>query len=127
MKISCTNCKKEVDRRPSDLKKSKTGNHFCSQSCAATYNNTLLRTGINHPNYKEGGNYYKYKFIKDEDAQCSRCGYNKYPEVLEIHHKDVNKKNNKLENLELLCPTCHVEEHFLNKTGKFRSKNQNDL
>ena len=37
--ISCTNCNKFFAKQNSQIKKSKFGNHFCSQSCAATYNN----------------------------------------------------------------------------------------
>ncbi len=29
------------------------------------------------------------------------------PEVLEVAHLDCDPRNNKLENLALLCPTCH--------------------
>ena len=35
--ISCTNCHKKFEKQFNQIKKS--NNHFCSQSCAATYNN----------------------------------------------------------------------------------------
>jgi hypothetical protein len=38
--IICTNCKKEFNKIPSQIQKSKSNNHFCSNSCAAQYNNT---------------------------------------------------------------------------------------
>ena len=43
--IHCTNCKKEFILSISLQKKSKSGNHFCSKSCAATYNNTHKTKG----------------------------------------------------------------------------------
>ena len=43
IKIKCTNCEKEILRAPSQIKKVK--NHFCSQSCAAQYNNTHKTKG----------------------------------------------------------------------------------
>jgi len=41
---------------------------------------------------------------------CENCGLDtwlgdKIP--LQLHHKDGNHSNNKLENLQLLCPNCH--------------------
>ena len=39
----CTNCGKKFYKRPAEQKKTK--NHFCSRSCAATYNNTHKKTG----------------------------------------------------------------------------------
>lgn len=35
--VKCTKCTKEFSKQPNQVKKSK--NHFCSRSCAATYNN----------------------------------------------------------------------------------------
>ena len=45
IKIKCTNCNKEFNRIPSQIKKSKSNNHFCSQSCAATYSNLHKNKG----------------------------------------------------------------------------------
>jgi hypothetical protein len=43
--VMCTNCSHEFRLTNSSSKGSKSGNHFCSQSCAATYNNTHKSTG----------------------------------------------------------------------------------
>lgn len=37
-KVSCKNCDTEFDKTAAEIKKSP--NHFCTKSCAATYNNT---------------------------------------------------------------------------------------
>jgi len=39
----CGNCEKIVETKPAILNNSKSGRVFCSQSCAASYNNTLKR------------------------------------------------------------------------------------
>jgi hypothetical protein len=31
---------------------------------------------------------------------------------LHRHHKDRDRSNNSPKNIEILCPTCHVLEHF---------------
>jgi hypothetical protein len=33
-----------------------------------------------------------------------------------VHHRDRNRTHNDEENLELLCPNCHYEEHYLEKS-----------
>lgn len=49
---------------------------------------------------------------------CEKCGYNEISEILNIHHRDRDRTNNKLENLMILCPTCHAVEHYQeNKNG----------
>lgn len=52
---------------------------------------------------------------------CMRCGYDKTKEILELHHIDRNNKNNTKENLLLLCPNCHSEDHWIAKDGQFFS------
>ena len=50
--------------------------------------------------------------LEKADYKCEECGWDKINPVtgnspLEVHHKDGNYKNNKLENLQILCPNCH--------------------
>ena len=93
----------------------------CSRSCA-----NANRTGIK---YKTGGlkdkvktqRAIKLRLIEQRGQRCERCGYDKL-EILHIHHRDRNRANNDLANLELICPNCHYEEHYLEKSwlsGKF--------
>ena len=44
------------------------------------------------------------------EYKCACCGNSEWlgqPIPLELHHKDGNKYNNNLDNLELRCPNCH--------------------
>ena len=47
--------------------------------------------------------------------KCERCSYNKY-EILQVHHKNKDRNDNNIDNLELICPNCHFEEHYLEKS-----------
>jgi hypothetical protein len=44
-------------------------------------------------------------------VSCQRCGFSNEPKILGVHHKDRNRDNNAVENLEVLCPNCHSIEH----------------
>lgn len=51
-----------------------------------------------------------FEHIKENRCEC--CGlikWNGKPITLQLHHVDGNKNNNKLENLQLLCPNCHSQ------------------
>jgi hypothetical protein len=109
--VTCNNCNKQVEKKPSELSKSKHGLAFCNRTCAATYNNKH-RVRVIKVDYRS----FALKNLKNE---CVKCGYNRYPNVLQVHHKDRKRNNNKLNNLELLCPTCHQEHHFLENTGAY--------
>lgn len=48
--------------------------------------------------------------------KCNRCLIDEWRGQkikLHIHHKDDNKTNNNISNLEYLCPNCHGIEHYI--------------
>ena len=56
------------------------------------------------------------RLIIKRGPKCERCPYSRI-EILQVHHKDRNKEHNELSNLELICPNCHFEEHYLEKSS----------
>ena len=142
---NCFVCGAGIYRRPSAIKISQ-GKVFCSQSCYGIHCRKEIpcvmcgvlilagankktcsrscanrrRTGIgykhNRPHDKvKNLRSLKLQLLNSRGNKCERCVYDKY-EILVVHHKDRNKRNNELENLELICPNCHGEEHFLEKS-----------
>jgi hypothetical protein len=138
----CAICCKGIYRRPIEFQKSG-GIFYCSQSCygvscrrekpcvvckklilSSLHRITCSRKCSNV--YREGIKYklgrpkdkgrgiraLKAKIISVRGAKCERCGYRK-EEILQVHHKDRNNKNNSLDNLEIVCPNCHFEDHYL--------------
>lgn len=110
VKVQCANCGKEVDKAPAIIKRSLTGNIYCSRSCSNSKNNTLFKSGENHPNYTTGRGSYRNRKLKESEGKCEKCGID-VPCILEVHHIDGDRKNNKLDNLKLLCANCHKLEH----------------
>jgi hypothetical protein len=138
----CVVCSKEIYKRPGVLMQNN-GRAFCSQNCygkscrkevPCAVCGKLILGGLNKKTcsrscsnqYREGIKYkigrprdkahhvraIKIKLFKELGGICNRCGYNK-SEILQVHHKDHNRKNNAIENLELICPNCHYEEHYM--------------
>jgi len=56
--VTCLNCKKDVKRQPKDIKRSKSGMHFCSHGCRASY-----MVGEKNP-----------KHIPPVERDCLGCG-----------------------------------------------------
>lgn len=50
-------------------------------------------------------NYRKLAF-EHYPPICAHCGFG-VPTVLEVCHIDCDRQNNAVENLVILCPTCH--------------------
>lgn len=58
-------------------------------------------------------------------GKCERCGKNLISAGIpyHVHHKDGNRKNNRMSNLMLVCPNCHERlTHFQRLRGKFTKK-----
>ena len=141
----CNICDKPIYRRPIELQKSK-GRAFCSTICyglscrreipcvvcgqpilAGLNKKTCSRSCANKHRfgirYKIGRpqdkvvseKALKIRLIKERGKFCEKCDYDK-SEILQVHHKDRNRSNNSLENLELICPNCHYEKHYLERS-----------
>jgi Zn finger protein HypA/HybF involved in hydrogenase expression len=65
----------------------------------------------------------KYRLVKEglKQWKCEKCGnegvWKGEELVLELHHINGNHYDNRLENLQILCPNCHSQ------TDNFRNKN----
>lgn len=115
-KVYCANCGKAVWKTKSMMARSKTGNMYCSKSCAASMNNRLFKYGSNHPRYN-GSQYRKYA-LDYYPNKCCVCGWKEDVRILEVHHKDEDRNNNSIENLIVLCPICHrkLTSHYYKLT-----------
>jgi RNA-directed DNA polymerase len=52
------------------------------------------------------------KLLKQQQGRCSSCGLHLTTEdVMEVHHRDGNHKNNRYANLTLLHGHCHDQAH----------------
>ena len=47
--------------------------------------------------------------------KCDECGWDMIPQLLEAHHVSFCHTDDFIDNLRLLCPTCHRVEHWVNK------------
>lgn len=77
-------------------------NITCSHACA----NSFFRSNDNHPNWKP--EQYKTTCFLYHERRCIICDEFR---IVEVHHADENKSNNKPENLVPLCPTHHQYWH----------------
>lgn len=67
--------------------------------------------------YKTGIGKYSQKAFKYYGRRCNRC--TDINDLL-VHHKDENRTNNSIENLEVLCKRCHQIHHTVRDTATGR-------
>jgi 5-methylcytosine-specific restriction endonuclease McrA len=69
----------------------------------------------------------KYRLINNglRDYKCERCGLVEWLGgriVIELHHRNGDPTDNRLENLQLLCPNCHSQTHNYCKRQELRKE-----
>ena len=91
-------------------------NHFTGRKETYGVSN---KSYISVDNYFSSDKYISSSKIKEKlilekykENKCEICGiseWNGKPITCQLHHIDGNHNNNKLENLQILCPNCHSQ------------------
>jgi len=72
---------------------------FCTRQCSGMY---MIATGKMN---------YVTKALIHYPNICNRCGIND-DMVLCVHHIDHDRRNNHIDNLEVVCANCHHKHHY---------------
>lgn len=91
---------------------------YCSTECkslgARKYEGDTKSTNVQS---------YRRIAFKNYDWKCHICGFEedleytkgtkdlKFPVILDVHHLDEDRTNNDVNNLIIICPTCHAKIH----------------
>ncbi len=108
IKITCAHCKKEFTRSVNKLKNSKSGIYFCCRACKDKAQSYIKEIQPNH--YGTGESNYRSKALNNLPNKCDICGISD-KDVLIVHHRDKNRDNNSIKNLQILCANCHLKIH----------------
>lgn len=102
MKSNCKNCGKEVTYSPSQSK-----GLYCSWDCSAA-DRIKPKFALNTNWSKHMGTHLK----KLRGEQCEECGiteHNGKPITFQIDHINGDRRDNRHENLKIVCPNCHSQ------------------
>lgn len=83
-------------------------------------NESIEKAFVENSTYSNS--FIKPKFMEQVEYKCVDCGiseWNNKSIILELDHINGNNRDNRIENLRLLCPNCHSQ------TDNFRGRNIN--
>ena len=85
----------------------------CSRACANRRRRGVKYDGHNASNKRLKGWRLKERLARRTGGICERCGYANY-NILQVHHILPKAKGgtDRVSNLKLLCPNCHMEVHY---------------
>lgn len=120
--FKCLYCKKEF------FEKFSSANKFCNSKCCGLYRKELNTTEKVLLGKSNNNKKIREYLLKTRGQNCEVClcpsAHNGKPLVLQVHHKDGNSDNNKLKNIQLLCPNCHSQtDTFCTRNKKYASRN----
>lgn len=107
--VNCAYCGKQFIK-PASKVRSKSELYFCCREhkdLAQRVESGEQFDSMRPNHYKDGMYWYRQKALSHYEHQCAICGWNEDVDVLEVHHIDENRENNDIDNLIILCPTCH--------------------
>ncbi len=117
--LTCDHCSKEYAVYPSQLKWNQIREHkknFCSTQCQNKF-----YSGDNHPNWIGGSIEHATGYIKDYVDKKYTARHRIFMEELVgrklsedevVHHKNGNKHDNRIENLEIMTRSEHAKHHI---------------
>lgn len=110
VEVCCSTCGESIKRKPSSLRNSKSGLYFCNRTCKAVALENRSFPGIIPDHYGSGASFatYRARALKRYGKVCVVCGFDQDARMLDVDHKDSNRLNNKIENLQVLCVWCHA-------------------
>lgn len=106
----CAQCGACVHHTESRTRQSKSGLVFCNRRCKEKAQRVGGIKAIQPGHYNTGDSAYRVRALGVFGGLCQRCGYGTDPRMLDVHHRDGNRSNNRLDNLEVLCVWCHALE-----------------
>ena len=110
--VECNQCGEKIQKNTSQQRSSKTGLFFCNNLCKNRY---LAKNKRWQKDEVKSHQKRKEILLEKVGNICQQCNYSEDKKMLDIHHYDHNHKNNKCDNLRVLCVWCHIKHHRLKK------------
>lgn len=108
--VQCSNCGIYFTRLTSNLNSSKSGHYFCSRFCKEQQQTIGGLLELPHYGSGTGSSTYRKMAFEAYGKKCFECDITE-SYLLVVHHKDGNRDNNQLGNLEILCHNHHADKH----------------
>jgi hypothetical protein len=114
--VTCSLCGKKFFKRESNKANSKSGLFFCCREHKdlAQRIGGIIEIMPGHYGTGNGINKYRENAISKFGVKCDLCGWDKHIAGIVVHHKDRNRSNNSIDNLQVMCACCHAIEHWGN-------------
>lgn len=102
VKVSCFRCFEKFERQLNKVREI----NYCSRKCKEE--DQQIGGPLALPHYGDGVSEYRNRALRQYGKKCNSCNFDEEERMLDVHHKDSNRANGNIDNLEVLCVWCHA-------------------
>jgi len=119
LNVTCSYCGEKFYKNKSKMEGSKSKLYFCCRKHKDMAQRLEFGLEEIQPDrYGNGDFAYRDLVLRNKENKCP-CGFDFKP-LLVVHHKDSNRSNNAMDNLEILCTVCHGIRHMKFIDGEWK-------
>lgn len=105
--VECEFCGDVFEKKEDDV----CDRNFCDQVCQIKWMKSEDSGVSGRGEYPDNWDFIREKALNYYGSECSNCDSFLMPGDLHVHHRNGDKSDNRMGNLQVLCASCHKKEH----------------
>lgn len=108
VEVECSFCGSSFEKKEDDV----CDRNFCDQACQIRWMKSDDSGFSGRGEYPDNWDVIREKALNYYGRECDVCGESRDYIAYDVHHRNRDKSDNRMSNLQVLCSSCHQKEHI---------------